>query len=60
MAETDATVFYDWNGRPAYRDDKGIVVIVPGGEEKPVPDLFKFAHEASQCSKAEFEKLKGS
>jgi len=54
-----ATAFYDYNGLPAYRDEKGILIVTPGGEEKPPRDLFAFVHEASEISEAEFEKLKG-
>ena len=53
-----ATVFYDFNGLPAYPDEKGIMVVVSGGEEKPVEDLWKFAHEATPISAAEFDELK--
>ena|ERR1700690_1424594 len=59
MAETEATAFYDYNGLPAYRDDKGILIVTPGGEEKPVSDLVKFVHEAQPITEPEFQKLKG-
>jgi hypothetical protein len=60
MAETEATAWYDYNGLPAYRDDKGILIVTPGGEEKPVQDLVKFVHEAQPITEAEFRRLKGS
>ena len=51
-------MFFDWDGRPAYRDEAGITAILPGGEEKPITDLWKFIHEAVPVSEEDFEKAK--
>ena len=42
---------------PAYRDDKGFMLCTPSGE-RPVDDLFKFTHEATPITEAEFNELK--
>ena len=49
---------YGDNDLPAYRDDKGIMIISFGGKEFPPDDLWKFVHEATPISEAEFEELK--
>jgi hypothetical protein len=43
---------------PAYRDDRGFMIIMPGGKERPVTDLWKWIHEASPISEDEFNALK--
>jgi hypothetical protein len=58
MAATETTKFYDWNGLPAYRDAKGVMVLTHGGGERPVGDLWKFVHEAVPVDRVAFEALK--
>lgn len=48
---------YGDNDLPAYRDAGGFM-IVTGSGERPVTDLFKFVHEATPITRAEFEELK--
>jgi hypothetical protein len=52
--------FYDWEGRPVYRSLHSLIVVCSDGGEKPVWDLWKFMHEASAITEAEFERLKGA
>jgi hypothetical protein len=49
---------YGDHGLPAYRDDRGFMIIMPGGKERPVTDLWKWIHEASPISEDEFNALK--
>ena len=50
--------FFDFDGRPAYYVGTDVRMIVPGGEDKRVPDVWSFLHGATNISKAEFDKLK--
>jgi hypothetical protein len=56
----EPAMFFEYGERrlPAYRDDKGLMVILPGGKERPVDDLWKFWHEASPISEDDFDALK--
>jgi len=59
---TDQRIYYDWNGKPAYREGehRWNVYVVTDGKAQVSYNTAAFMQEAYRVSKSEYDKITSS